>query len=319
MNGKNENGIAVPYVFEFLALIATGLCLWYYQKATSTTNPIATAKVTDLLMRDENNTAAVRNHAEYPEFLGTYVDEIAKQRYGWENTEANDFTLLDEDFLNGLKSGCIGSDQSADECNTITFGAKCVCVGANPDFATCLGTSDSEENARCAKHSGLKNYIDVRDLATKLPTSDITNCYYVMLLSAFLMSFSRLVARIGYPQELKKPGAMWVNGWPAGILCLVASCGAFKMYASWDNQTGPQYFSRHDYMFGYQPGFKLPDFAQYDNSGAWDSLYWSGIASGVLNIFNSFFSDHAYCNDITTLAYTKANLKRVRDKQNKAN
>merc|ERR1712048_1312997 len=111
------------------------------------------------------------------------------------------------------------------------------------------------------KHSGLKNYIDTRDLATKLPSSDITNCYYVMLWSAVLMSLSRLVARIAYPQELKKPGAMWVNGWPAGILCLLASCGANKMYASW-TQTGPQYFSRNDYIFGYQPGFVLPDFAK---------------------------------------------------------
>ena len=101
-------------------------------------------------------------------YLGSYVDERAKARYGPLSSEASEFTLLDEDLLNALVANCGAGDKTygtppvkydenkitewqqntnftdSNVCNLITFTEKCVCAGVYSAQALvdCFGTSD---------------------------------------------------------------------------------------------------------------------------------------------------------------------------------
>ena len=124
-----------------------------------------------------------------------------------------------------------------------------------------------------------------------------------------------------FPGELKKPGAMWVNGWPAGLLCLVTSMAAFDMYTKWEVNEGVRYFAESHYMFGYNSAMvwqTAHPFIDATITGNWSSFRLFGMLAFGLNVACSFFSDYSYCNDVTTLAYTKANLKRTRERTRRA-
>merc|ERR1712032_803766 len=130
---------------------------------------------------------------------------------------------------------------SLDVCDFITFTENCVCAGvySAQAWVDCVGTSDrvmkddgaggyvedDTTSPLCAKHGGLDKYIDTRAISKKVPTNSVYDVSHIALICAVLMSFSRFVARLLFPCELKKPGAMWVNGWPAGLLCLITSMG----------------------------------------------------------------------------------------------
>lgn len=370
MNGKNVNadgkGIAVPFgILEAFAFAATAGALFYFNKAACLDTPIAYADASKLLLPMPDATGAflgkavVRSHTDYPSFLGSYIDERAKARYGKLSSEASEFTLLDKDLLEALVANCGDGSKtyggvsynendiaswsananftSSDVCDFITFTENCVCAGvySAQAWVDCVGTSDrvmkddgaggyvedDTTSPLCAKHGGLDKYIDTRAISKKVPTNSVYDVSHIALICAVLMSFSRFVARLLFPCELKKPGAMWVNGWPAGLLCLITSMAALDMYTKWELNEGVKYFADSHYMFGYNSDMvwqTLHPFIDATVSGSWASFRLFGMLAFGLNVACSFFSDYSYCNDVTTLAYTKANLKRVRERQRKA-
>jgi hypothetical protein len=370
MNGKNVNednkGIAVPFgILEGLAFAATAAAMFYFNEAACMDSPIAFADAAKLLSPMNGvgafaNKAVVRSTTDYPSYLGSYVDERAKARYGPLSSEASEFTLLDEDLLNALVANCGAGDKTygtppvkydenkitewqqntnftdSNVCNLITFTEKCVCAGVYSAQALvdCFGTSDkimkiegdefvedTTATALCVKHGGLNKYMDTKSMSGHMPTNSLYDIYHIALVCALLMSFSRFIARLMFPGELKKPGAMWVNGWPAGLLCLVTSMAAFDMYTKWEVNEGVRYFAESHYMFGYNSAMvwqTAHPFIDATITGSWSSFRLFGMLAFGLNVACSFFSDYSYCNDVTTLAYTKANLKRVRERSRKA-
>jgi len=371
MNGKNVNedgkGIAVPFgILEGAAFVVTALAMFYFNKAACMDTPVAYADASKLLLPMDGavgaftNKALVRAYTDYPSYLGSYIDERAKSRYGKLSSEASEFTLLDEDLLKALVSNCgdgtktygstaVKYDEkdinamtsfnytSVDVCNFITFTEKCVCAGVYSEQAwvDCVGTSnkvmkddgasgyveDTTSSALCVKHGGLNKYLDTKSMSGHMPTNSLYDVHHIALMCALLMSFSRFVARLMFPCELKKPGAMWVNGWPAGLLCLISSMAALDMYTKWELNEGVRYFTDSHYMFGYNSAMvwqTAHPFIDATVSGNWGSFRLFGVLAFGLNVACSFFSDYSYCNDVTTLAYTKANLKRVRERTRKA-
>lgn len=359
MNGKNVNskgvGIAVPFgILEVIAFIITGLCYLKFQEAANYSNPIAFADAGQLLapMPDAPgafaNKAVVRSVADYPEYLGSYIEERAKSRFGDHATEAVEFTLLDKDSLEGIVAECARSVSGGEvitvpdnfngtsACDFISFSSTCVCAGNSTpkDLEDCIGVSDqktvinsegtAEKNTTlygtCIKHGGLDAYIDTRSLQGKVATNEFYSFCQIYLFSALVMSFSRAVARLAFPGELKKPGAMWVNGIPAGICMFVVSCRAFGLLNGWKEEGSIRYFSESSYMFGYNSGMQWVNVYQYqdkDIADAWNSFKSLACVGGLLNASCSFFSDYSYCNDVTTLAYTKDNLKIVKERARK--
>lgn len=358
MNGKNVNsngvGVAVPMgILEVAAALMTILCYMTYQTAANVANPVAFADAGELLapMADAPagfaNKAVVRHTDDYPEYLGNYIEERARVRYGHHASEAIEFTLLDESLLNGIRNECIRASElgvvftspsnfNGTNCNMITFGSNCVCVGKNTpdDLKSCIGSSDQKKvlneagdsfiddtsvYGMCVKHGGLDAYIDTRELQGKLATNEFYTFCELYLFSALLMSVMRAVARLLFPGELKKPGAMWVNGIPAGILMLMVSCRAMKLLESWKGEGSLRYFSESNYMFGYNSGMvwvNTVPFVEHTEAD-WAKFKLYAMIGACLNIACSFFSDYSYCNDVTTLAYTKDNLKIVKERARK--
>jgi len=179
MNGKNVNGdgkgLAVPFgILEGVAFVATAFAYFYFNRATCMDRPIAYSDASKLLQQMDGatgaflNKAVVRAYTDYPSYLGSYIDERAKSRYGKLSSEASEFTLLDEDLLKALVANCgdglktygnpaVKYDEegivnmventnftSANVCNLITFTEKCVCAGVYSAQALvdCVGTSD---------------------------------------------------------------------------------------------------------------------------------------------------------------------------------
>ena len=218
----------------------------------------------------------------------------------------------------------------------ITFASNCVCAGKNTpdDLKACIGFSDFKKihdsdsetwvndpsiYGTCMKHGGLDAYIDTRDLHGKVATNEFYTFCELYLLSALLMSVMRAVARLLFPGELKKPGAMWVNGIPAGILMLLVSWRAMKLFESWKAEGSLKYFSESNYMFGYNSGMvwvNAVPFVEHTEAD-WAKFKLWAMVGACFNIACSFFSDYSYCNDVTTLAYTKDNLKIVKERARK--
>merc|ERR1712032_235689 len=216
MNGKNVNadgkGIAVPFgILEAFAFAATAGALFYFNKAACLDTPIAYADASKLLLPMPDATGAflgkavVRSHTDYPSFLGSYIDERAKARYGKLSSEASEFTLLDKDLLEALVANCGDGSKtyggvsynendiaswsananftSSDVCDFITFTENCVCAGvySAQAWVDCVGTSDrvmkddgaggyvedDTTSPLCAKHGGLDKYIDTRAISKK--------------------------------------------------------------------------------------------------------------------------------------------------------
>ena len=353
MNGRNVNskghGVAVPLgILEVAAAIATVLCYMKYQTAADISNPVAFTDAGRLLAPiAETDNAVVMNVANYPEYLGGYIEERARERFGYHATEAIEFTLLDEDLLKGIVAECARSVSGettitvpdnfngTSNCDFISFSQECVCAGNSTpeDHKNCIGTSDQKKilnaegaivkdtskYATCIKHGGLDKYIDTRSLQGKVATNEFYDFCQLYLVSAVIMSICRAVARLAWPGELKKPGAMWVNGIPAGICMLVVSCRAMKLLSSWREEGSLRYFSEHSYMFGHNPAMQWVDAVEYTNQSeeAWNNFKSFAMLGALLNIACSFFSDYSYCNDVTTLAYTKDNLKIVKERARK--
>lgn len=359
MNGRNVNskgvGIAVPLgILEVAAAVVTIICYLKYQTAADIAQPVAYADAGQLLapMGDApgefKNKAVVRNVADYPEYLGGYMEERARERFGHHATEAIEFTLLDEDLLNAMYAECARAvaDESnfnvplhfngTNNCHFITFSQECVCTGHNSPEAhkNCYGTSDQKKilnsegaivkdtskHATCVKHGGLDKYIDTRSLFGKVATNEFFDFSQLYLASALLMSVCRAVARLFWPGELKKPGAMWVNGIPAGLCMLIISCRAMKLLEGWKEEGKVRYFSESSYMFGHNAGMVWVDTVEYTEQSeeAWASFKFYAFLGAILNICCSFFSDYSYCNDVTTLAYSKDNLKIVKERARKS-
>jgi len=73
-------------------------------------------------------------------------------------------------------------------------------------------------------------------------------------------------------------------------------------------------------MFGYNSGMVWVNVNEYQDEGiteAWNMFKQLAFWAGLLNVACSFFSDYSYCNDVTTLAYTKDNLKIVKERARK--
>lgn len=373
MNGKNVNaegrGIAIPFgILEGIAFVATSLTLFYYHEAASQRNPIAYIDAEKLLapmdaaVGEFAGKAVVRSYDDYPRYLGNYLGERARERFGKMASEASGFTLLDADLLGGLVTACDAGDKtyvaadgtvtlynendiaatftnftSVNHCNFITFTENCMCAGvySAQAFQDCIGTSNKIVNIvdgeyvedistapLCVKHGGLSAYIDTKLIGGNLATTVFYEPRHIMLMCAFLMAFSRFMARLCFPGELKKPGAMWVNGWPAALLCLFSTCWTMSMYKEWSAKTdGVRYFPDSHYMFGYNAGMEWVNaypFTDASSTASWNNLKMWGMFAFGLNAACSFFSDYSYCNDVTTLAYTKDNLKRMRERNKKA-
>lgn len=350
MNGKNVNangvGIAVPLgILEVAAAVVTLICFCTYQTAANVANPVAFADAAELLFKGDGNAfkAAVRDADEYPQYLGNYIEERAQYRFGFQGTEAIEFTLLDEKLLEGIVDECVRgqftditlpNNFNGTACNLITFSGNCVCAGTNTpaDHKSCLGFSDQKyilegDNlvkdesvyGTCINHGGLDAYIDTRDFHGKVATNELYTFCQLYLGSALIMSVMRAVARLLFPGELKKPGAMWVNGIPAGILMLMVSCRAMKLFNAWSGEDSLKYFSESDYMFGaaeLKGSASIVPFVEHSRA-SWDSFKFWACLGAWLNIACSFFSDYSYCNDVTTLAYTKDNLKMVKERARK--
>merc|ERR1712048_1023396 len=134
-------------------------------------------------------------------------------------------------------------------CDFISFSEKCVCAGNSTpeDHKKCLGSSDQKKilngegnfekdtsvYGTCIKHGGLDAYIDTRSLHGKVATNEFYVFCQLSLQAALIMSVSRAIARLAWPGELKKPGAMWVDGIPAGIIIMVVKCRAMKLLNGW--------------------------------------------------------------------------------------
>jgi len=359
MNGKNVNskgvGIAVPLgILEVIAAIFTVLCYFKFQTAANYSNPVAFADAGQLLAPMPNapgafaNKAVVRNVADYPEYLGSYIEERAKERFGSHATEAIEFTLLDEDLLKGIVAECARSVSGGvtitvpdnfngtSNCDFISFSETCVCAGNSTpkDLENCIGVSDQKKIVNgegqiekdtskygtCIKHGGLDAYIDTRPLHGKIATNEFYSFCQIYLFSALIMSISRAVARLAWPGELKKPGAMWVNGIPAGICMMVVSCRAMGLVNEWKGEGSMKYFEESNYMFGYNSGMQWVNLVEYTSVTIddWNSFKSLACVGALLNIACSFFSDYSYCNDVTTLAYSKDNLKVVKERSRKA-
>merc|ERR1712071_197570 len=196
MNGKNVNvdgkGFAVPFgILEGVAFVATAGAYFYFNKATCMDRPIAYSDASKLLLPMDGatgafaNKAVVRAYTDYPSYLGSYIDERAKSRYGKLSSEASEFTLLDEDLLKALVANCgdglktygnpaVKYDEedianmventnftSANVCDLITFTEKCVCAGVYSAQALvdCVGTSD-----KIMKSDGGTGYVEDTDI-----------------------------------------------------------------------------------------------------------------------------------------------------------
>jgi len=200
MNGKNVNvdgkGFAVPFgILEGVAFVATAGAYFYFNKATCMDRPIAYSDASKLLLPMDGatgafaNKAVVRAYTDYPSYLGSYIDERAKSRYGKLSSEASEFTLLDEDLLKALVANCgdglktygnpaVKYDEedianmventnftSANVCDLITFTEKCVCAGVYSAQALvdCVGTSD-----KIMKSDGGTGYVEDTDISSAL-------------------------------------------------------------------------------------------------------------------------------------------------------
>lgn len=212
------------------------------------------------------------------------------------------------------------------ECDFLTISQSCMCVGVMDDTVhkECHGKSNSghmidasgnyaantDRSPRCKAHAGLHRYTDMSNLVNKWASN---TCLFLWI--ATLMSFSRLVAIIAFPAELRKPGSMWVNGWPAALMCLASTSG-MKNYGAWLASTGVNYFEDDMLIFGYNNAKKWGTLYPYTNdtiSGQVDTMALCAMVSVLLNICCSFFSSESYCNDLTGYAYCKENVqKRVK-------
>lgn len=209
------------------------------------------------------------------------------------------------------------------ECDFLTISQNCMCVGVMDDkvHAECHGKAtsgsdmldasgnyvvNSDRLPRCKAHAGLHRYIDMANLGDKWGSN---TCMFLWV--AVLMSFSRLVAAIAFPAELRKPGSMWVNGWPAALMCLASTSG-MKNYSAWLASAGVNYFGDDMLIFGYNNAKQWGTMYPYANdtiNGKVDTLMMCAMAGVVLNICCSFFSSESYCNDLTGYAYSKENIQ----------
>lgn len=214
------------------------------------------------------------------------------------------------------------------ECDFLTISQNCMCVGVLGKEAhkECHGKANSgmgmlaangsyidntDRAPVCKAHAGLHRYADMSNLGNKWSSN---TCLFLMVAS--LMSFSRLVAIIAFPGELRKPGAMWVNGWPAGLMCLAATSG-MRNFGAWLKSSGVNYFDDDMLIFGYNKNKvwgKMYPYVDDKMGKSLSNLYIITMVAVFLNICCSFFSSEAYCNDLTGHAYSKENVQaRVRN------
>jgi len=166
---------------------------------------------------------------------------------------------------------------------------------------------------------------------------------------AMVISGSRLCAMIAHvygqyrptnvcQNELRKPGAQWINGWWAGVACLVARyyCGLFHQYVNLRERSDDQkenapdsfansiqkidykveYFTKQWLVNGYDPHTRWARLYPFDHLNKPRAEYAMDLLmyAAILNILCSFLSEQAYCTDCTGYAYTQDNLIRVRNR-----
>jgi len=164
---------------------------------------------------------------------------------------------------------------------------------------------------------------------------------------AMIISGSRMCAMLAHvigkykktsicQNELRKPGAQWINGWWAGVACLVARyyCGLFYDYVTIRERHDTQkvqdpesfanpvrkidykeeYFTKQWLVNGYDKHTRWARLYPFDhlNKARTDQAMVLLMYAAIANILCSFISEQSYCTDCTGYAYTQDNLDRVR-------